>query len=232
MKKVSVVIASIILIHVMALPGLASWIPLAVSMEQGYEPVIDVLEPDQIGTVVELNIQGVDLVKKSGEKSSDMFDVLTIPGCSITGEIGAPAIPVYSTLFGLEKGIAPSLEIMDAEFVILDDLRLFPRLQPVYEGEDPIFDIDPAAYRVNEFTPGNIVTVGEPETMRNLVVSRLTFYPVQYNPVSRTGLFREYRYRWRSIPFPGPIWPEEETPGFGLLRACLPKSRAPGLLRG
>jgi hypothetical protein len=164
----------------------AAWIPLGEGAPRREAPALEVIETSTQGIVLEFSLPGLE--RSWAPRPADAngrYERLSIPGCTSTLEIGAPALPVYNTLVGLEQGRMPQVEILEAEFKTLDGLRLAPTLAPVFEGQQAPFWIDDALYATDAEYPGHIAAADAPEIMRDLVVSRLHLNPVQYNPVTR-----------------------------------------------
>lgn len=166
----------------------SAWIPFS-AVDQGVtEPVFEVISSDEAGTVVEIELPGIQHYQRSGANHLDVFDVLALPGGETTLRTGAPALPVIRRMVGLFSGLTPTVEVIESEYITLENLRIFPKLDSPLEGEDPVFEIDGAAYSLDEFYPGEAAEASSPKILRDIVASRLEIRPVQYNPV--TGVAR------------------------------------------
>lgn len=203
------------------MPSDAAWLPFSSMATGETDPVFEVIKSGPGEILVELSLPGIEHSRRTGKDQQDLFDVLSIPGCGMTMEIGGPALPVFRKLVGLYFGHAPSVEIVATESIILDNLRIYPALAPALEGEEPLFRTDRTAYAGDYFHPAHLAVAGEPEIMRDIVVSRLTISPVQYNPLS--GSARIYtRIRVRLV--------EAESKG-GVVPGAISHSISPDMSR-
>ncbi|PID26593.1 MAG: hypothetical protein CR982_09570 [Candidatus Cloacimonadota bacterium] len=121
------------------------------------------------------------------------FSELTISNYT-DGEIGSPALPIYSELIEMPAGAKYSIElenVVEKRYNLSDfgvTYKLAPK-QPSYSKstnpEDIIFQIDNSVYARDQFVGAeNAVNVSDLGTMRGVSVAKLTFSPVKYNPVT------------------------------------------------
>ena len=184
----------------------ATWVQLDRGAPRPEAPSLEVIESNAREVVLEFSLTGVDREWAKGAAGvaagrAGRYEQLTIPECGQTLEVGAPALPVYSTLVGLEDGAMPAVEIVETEFTTLHDLRLAPVLAPVFEGRQAPFWVDPTRYATDAEYPGQIAVADPPEVMRDLVVAPLHITPVQYNPVTREArVCTRLRLRLRTDP--------------------------------
>ena len=194
-----------ICLAISAVVSSAAWIPLSSPAFTAGAAEVTILGSGSSGVIIEFTVPGIETGRAAGSGPGDLFDIVTVPGCVNAGETGSPSLPEFSSLFELETGMAPTVELLDSEYITLENLRLFPKLADVLEGEEPVFVIDRAAYAINNFTPVDLVASGEPGVLRDLSVSKLAFHPVQYNPVSsKARVYSRIRVLVTEQPGSGP----------------------------
>ncbi len=187
MKSRSKYLLTLVLTILCASVAFPAWIPFSAVDPGVAEPGFEVIASDESGTIVEVNLPGIQHHQRSGAGHLDIFDVLVLPGAETTLRTGAPALPVIRRMVGLFHGLTPEVEVLESEFITLENLRIFPKLASPFEGEDPVFEIDRAVYSTDEFYPGTMASTTPPLVMRDIAASRLEIRPVQYNPVTGTA---------------------------------------------
>ena len=133
------------------------------------------------------------------------YDVITLPGCDLTGEVGLPQLPVLSLTLALPAGARVSeLEILEAESTEL--LAKFhpvpaqhPRILPV-PGFDipsrPFVDPDPSVYHGRRPYPAQIAELLSAGRLGGTRLVGLALYPVQFVPtVGKLRFFRRMSIR-------------------------------------
>ncbi len=196
MFRSNYLILSIIIVFIAAGSGAAAWIPLSLPGQIDREASLKIVESDGSSTLLELSIPGLEISEKTGVDPDDKFEFISIPGCGTSIKAGAPCLPVFTTFVCLPSNGAPDIEIVSSEYTTFSDMRIYPKSVPVFEGEEPEFYLDSEIYARDGFQPGDLASADAPEVLRNLVISRLTIKPVQYNPVSReTRIFTKLLLR-------------------------------------
>ncbi|MCP3861251.1 MAG: hypothetical protein GY704_16485, partial [Phycisphaeraceae bacterium] len=111
--------------------------------------------------------------------NGELFQALTIPGGSLEGANGLPALPTITRLITVPTGAFVTPRVTATERTDLAGYRLLP-MQP--DNTDALV-IDRAAYRT-ALAAQPAVEVGEPAIFRDLRVVPVTFRPVSYDPVA------------------------------------------------
>ena len=140
-------------------------------------------------TVLSSNDRGVDLVFELPAVSIDdvtaggrQFRTVAIPGGDLEGDVGQPAIPVFTRLLAIPDRAAVTVTAMRE-----DDSELTgPPLAPMQTEEGSDVAYDEAAYAVDSYGATSATDAGHPGIMRDLRLVTLTFRPVQYNPARQT----------------------------------------------
>ena len=159
--------------------------------------------PGQI--VLELTVAGerVEAIERDGQR----YQRLLIPGTVQSEAPGEPELPTMGALLGVPTIQGISIEILEAEFEILETVRIPPAPAVSLVGDDPLTDSTPQVFTPDEliyataaFYPDPIVTVGQTALMRDQPVVQVQFFPAQYNPTSRQ--VRLYRRILARISWP------------------------------
>lgn len=102
-------------------------------------------------------------------------------------EKGAPKLPKFSTSVLLPaKGNAQLVVEYDGYYEI-DNAQVAPSKGNLKRNTDPasvVYEFGPA-YTQNAFFPGNLAVASDPFVLRELRGQTITFYPYQYNPVTK-----------------------------------------------
>ena len=135
----------------------------------------------------------------------DGYDVITLPGCDLTGEIGLPQLPVFSLTLALPAGARiVELEILEAESTeLLARFRPIPaqhpRILPV-----PGFDIpsrpfvgpDPSVYLGRQPYPTPVAELLSTGRLGGARLVGVALHPVQFVPtVGKLRIFRSISVR-------------------------------------
>jgi hypothetical protein len=135
----------------------------------------------------------------------DGYDVITLPGCDLTSEIGLPQLPVFSLTLALPAGAhIGELEILEAESTEL--LERFhpipaqhPRILPV-PGVDipsrPFVDPDPSVYLGRQPYPTPVAELLSTGHLGGTGLVGVALHPVQFVPtVGKLRFFRSISVR-------------------------------------
>ncbi len=191
---------------------------------------VRILTSDHQSLTIEITIPELEIDHQSAEGST--FHVLHFPGFTQRGEPGEPLMPVKGFLFGIPPGAKPSLEILDFAVETLSGITLLPaakietrkielnhsQLLPTEIAKN-IIQKDEASYSANKFYPPQIAQVGESALFRDLSVSSLQIFPVQFNPVLQQ--IRYYKkmkikinFLYENQLFSAPLPPNDSSPPF------------------
>ena len=132
-----------------------------------------------VSLLFELPTLTVEDVTNAGET----FQLVTIPGGNLEGDLGAPALPTYSRFLAIPNDAAVSIQTITPEGE--EDLTGI-HLLPMQADEGSEFALDVASYGHDAFDDAPAVRVGSPAIARDLRLVTLTFRPIRYNPARRT----------------------------------------------
>jgi len=128
----------------------------------------------------------------------ETYQALSIPGYGLTGESGAPALPIRGWTLGVPPGADIALKVLEAESVERSLGRVQPvetiHFQPSFTGGLPDYTTkvvpDAAVYARDAFIPETPVTLGAPAWLRDQRIVQVAVQPVQVNPAQ--GRARAY----------------------------------------
>jgi hypothetical protein len=169
--------------------------PLAASAADWYSPSgqavgapsAHVLSSTQESTVIEFDLPGVWMQEDAA--GWRRFDRVWIEGGGVQAEVGKPDLPAYRTLIAIPADKRVSIEIKQADSVLLRGFDVAPwqkpPLRPPFVSGPQNFEIDQAVYNADAFWPSAAAQAGDPALLRDYRVVQLCFSPVCYNPQRR-----------------------------------------------
>ena len=194
-QNVYALLCSATLTGILALPGLASaaWIDLS-GDTTGDDPVVTVTHSDDEGLLLSIEFAAVQL--EEVVVGLDSYTLVSLPGCGVTPEVGAPLLPVLREHVQLPQGAEISLRILDisAEELSLDQLGIADDLMPAQPPipKEPgardaaVFVLDPIAYGLGGYNPVDAARLGDEGQLRGRRFATVEVFPVRHDPVART----------------------------------------------
>lgn len=114
------------------------------------------------------------------------YDLLQLPEYFTTLEIGKPQLPAIRELLAVCDFTNYKFSIVDSSVTILKEYNVYPFQTPALEGEKLEFVKDELFYEKDTFFPEKIIDLEKPGIWRDLKVSRLSIFPIKYNPKIKT----------------------------------------------
>ncbi|HOY67372.1 MAG TPA: C25 family cysteine peptidase [Candidatus Ozemobacteraceae bacterium] len=114
---------------------------------------------------------------------------------------GEPELPVISRFFMIQNEGAPAVRILEAKYETMPvDGIILPSRGPLSRAEDPssVPYETGKSYEKDAWIPSDkeLVSVGKPFLFRDVRGIRVSFHPVQYNPVKQQlRVYRRFRVR-------------------------------------
>ncbi|MCK5571364.1 MAG: hypothetical protein KAJ12_01325, partial [Bacteroidetes bacterium] len=102
---------------------------------------------------------------------------------------GWPKLPYEVLSLGIPPGTFVSAQLVDEEYETYENQEVAPVPSYTFDEKNEAiatYKKDPAAYRLNQFLPSNIVLVDSPFTLRSQRIVTIRVAPYQYNPALRT----------------------------------------------
>jgi len=161
-------------------PGYMTLLCLAVwfgaNLLEAAEPRL--ISSDASGVVIEVHGMDYDL-----RELPDGRHRLVLPGGVVGSALGEPAVPVVGTLLGVPHGARVDLEIVEAEYDVVDDVQLIP--SPSVVGRRAQYETDDAVYSIDAWFPEEPARLSRSGLLRDQQVQGVSLRPIQYNPVTR-----------------------------------------------
>ncbi|KPJ48921.1 hypothetical protein AMJ40_06625, partial [candidate division TA06 bacterium DG_26] len=151
----------------------------------GKDPRIELFESSASGCILEIYVPRiwVEDVTDNGQ----FFQKLSLTGAGTAGRMGEPGLPVFARWLSLPATSSLTAELLEAEYVELDDYNIYPVQKPLPElaKEPQTFTINLGAYSRDRFLPEETINVGNPCLLRDLRIAQVSVYPIQFNPARR-----------------------------------------------
>ncbi len=129
------------------------------------------------------------------------YQKITIQGCGITAQEGAPGVALRGQLIELPEGSDVAVSYESIEKTTLRNILLAPAPAAIVtedvNGVKKIkeqYRIDEAVYATDAVYPGKLAAADFTGYLRDRYVAHITCYPVQYNPVTKTvELYKKFK---------------------------------------
>ena len=154
--------------------------------ESGEETLINVLESNELKTVVEVIFPGMHVLEHHQEGVT--FQELRISKCGSMTEVGRPKLPVLSRLIAVPADREVSISVLDEERVSLEGYRMVPYQTPPLRSGERVQDfvVDTEFYRTASIFPVDPVVMEEPAVIRDFRVVPVNVYPARVHPATGT----------------------------------------------
>ena len=108
-------------------------------------------------------------------------------------QAGEPLLPEKRTIIGIPLNAEISYRVEQMDSYEMTG-RILPRSTPLMKDNFQAYEYteNDSLYRLDRITPGDLVSIGDPEYLRNQRILTVTFHPVQYNPAqNRIRIFKK-----------------------------------------
>lgn len=163
----------------------AEWLPVKENSKKPSPPTVTLVSDDASSTIIKVEVPGVvikDLLTegKSYQKLDLLTDIWTL-------EPGSPEVPHIAELLAIPDHSGVSVEVIEVGDTQTFSNIIVPPARPTWwEGDaEPAYEEDNKSYSKDAFYPGMMARMDEPTVFRDFRISRLSVYPVQYNPVRK-----------------------------------------------
>ena len=140
----------------------------------------NIYETSLISRVMDYNLIPLD-------DSNTKFKVSIYNGTSIL-KLGSPDLPKLTTSIIIPDNVDMELNIVSAQYTDFENINIAPSKGNVTRDIDPLSIpfVYSDEYKTNSFYPGNLAELDESFILRDLRGQTVVFYPVQYNPTTKT----------------------------------------------
>ncbi|WP_455140322.1 C25 family cysteine peptidase, partial [Candidatus Hodarchaeum mangrovi] len=165
----------------------SNWVPFISG-----DPKDSVILPksrDSTGFCVDTDFFGMYVMKREMD-DGDSYHQLTIPNCGNFESEGKPAVPQLIRFFEVPMGVKFTLRVIHEQSKTLGGYNVIPS-QELHEdlvNDTHIYKFtkDTALYTTNTLFPSECAKLeSEPIIIRGHRLLPITFYPIQFNPVSK-----------------------------------------------
>jgi hypothetical protein len=169
---------------------------------------LEVSSSEVSGTDIDVAIPAISL--STVELNETDYQLVQLPAgdfltAAETSEEGKPDIPALTTLIAIPDQAGIRLNVSYSGYDVFENIALAP-VQPAQPESDPTpvpFAIDEAAYSTDAFYPGELAEASDPAIMRDVRLTQVALYPVQYNPLRKE--LRVYRDLSVSLSYDGEV---------------------------
>ncbi|CAN2039613.1 Gingipain domain-containing protein [Candidatus Magnetomoraceae bacterium gMMP-15] len=165
---------------------------------------IKVISEDDYGLTLELTLPCFNFEKLN--LSDGNYLRIHVDEWTVTSETGGPELPLQGLLLQVPKIGKIEIQPLENKYETLNDCLIYPvpRLIMSDNGESfTEFIKDSVIYNNSNFFPGILAEFDKRAVLRNTTVSRLKFYPFQWNPVTKE--LRYYKKMRFKISFENPL---------------------------
>jgi hypothetical protein len=161
----------------------AEWLPLKQNSKTASAPQVKILSDDATSTVIQVEIQGIMMKEllTDGE-NFQKFDLLTDIW---TIAPGSPEVPHIAEILAIPNQVGVSVEVIEiGKIETFKNIHVQPARESWWEGDaEPSYSKDSKSYGKDVFYPEVMAKMDDPVVFRDFRISRLSVYPVRYNPV-------------------------------------------------
>lgn len=164
---------------------LAEWVSLDNSTSKTNAPQVTLISDSENSTVLQIDINGFDLKDMLADgKTFQSVDLFTEV---FTTKAGYPELPYIAEILAIPDQSGISVEVIDTgEVQTFQNINIPPARQSWWEGSpEPSYDINTDAYGMDSFYPSAMVSVEDPSVFRDFRISRVSLFPVRYNPAKK-----------------------------------------------
>ena len=119
-------------------------------------------------------------------ESKDGYTRLMSSTKGSTIDEGMPELPVFTSFFKMDKGVAYDVSYSVISSHVLENVEIYPFQGEVIVGVDKPFMKNIDFYSSDIAYPGSKLTVSEPMIMRDVEVALISLTPYEYNSVTQS----------------------------------------------
>ncbi|MCB0806214.1 MAG: PKD domain-containing protein [Bacteroidales bacterium] len=180
--KFTLLIISTILLHVTVF---ADWISLGGKSKMPAAPQVTLVSDNEEGTILQIDLSGFELTEFTSEGITYQHADLLTESFEMTP--GSPELSYIAKVLAIPDQANVSFEIVEqGETFIFDNILLPPARKSWQEGdaETPYLKNE-RIYTAGKNFPGYFVETDRPSVFRDFRITRVSIYPMQYDPVKK-----------------------------------------------
>jgi len=174
---------------------LAMWQPIewvSFDGEDQAPPSIELPAADETELSVRVSLPGITTQKLV--QDGELYDVVRMPGCGLTDDVGFPQLPVIAEYISIPPGCAATLQVEGYEEVTLPGYNVFPVQEPAIDKlsePEPAFAKNDVFYRSGGTYPEVIAELESAAVIRGHDVSMVRIFPVSFDSSTGTLIVRK-----------------------------------------
>ncbi len=174
---------------------LATWQPIewvSLEGEQEAPPSIELPVADKTELSLKVSLAGITRQKLVQE--GELYDVIRVPGCTLTDEVGLPQLPVLAQYISIPPGSTATLQIEGYDEVSLPGYNVFPAQEPPIDkpgAPEPAFAKDDRFYRTGDRYPETIAELDSAAVIRGHDIAMVRVHPVSFDPSTGSLVLRK-----------------------------------------
>ncbi len=164
---------------------LAEWVSVDNSTSKTNAPQVTLISDSDNSTVLQIELSGFELKDLPADgktfQSIDLFTEI------FTTKEGYPELPYIAKILAIPDQSGISVEVIETgEVQTFQNINIPPARQSWWEGDpEPSYDMNTDAYSMDSFYPAKMVSIEEPSVFRDFRISRVSLFPVRYNPAKK-----------------------------------------------
>jgi len=174
---------------------LATWQPIewiSLTGEEEAPPSIELPVADKSQLSLDISLPGIARQKLVEE--GELYDLIRIPGCALTDEVGFPQLPVVAKYISIPPGCTASLQVEGYEEVSFPGYNVFPVQKPPIDkpnARQPAFAKNARFYRTGGQYPDVVAELHTAAAIRGHDIVMARVYPVSFDPSSGSLIVRK-----------------------------------------
>jgi hypothetical protein len=174
---------------------LATWQPIewvSLTGEEEAPPSIELPVANQSELGVSISLAG--LTKQKLVEEGELWDLVRVPGCSLTDEVGFPQLPVLAKYISIPPGSTATLQIDGYEELTFSGFNVYPVQEPPIDKENarqPNFAKNERFYRTGSRYPDVVAVLDTAAVIRGHDIVMVRVYPASFDPASGSLIVRK-----------------------------------------
>ncbi|MBN1661921.1 MAG: choice-of-anchor J domain-containing protein [Anaerolineae bacterium] len=183
----------------------AQAVPAALAPGAAPDPWIEASSTSIREVILDVSVPGIELEQVTVD--DNVFQRVILPHTGRTAEVGRPELPTFARFVAVPLGARVDVEVVESRAETYPDVLVYPAQPPLpdqplpaVEGEPVIgrgtqgeeFLFDAGFYARDVSYPVAPIVAQETGRLRDVPYVLVQFYPVQYNPATRTLTLHTY----------------------------------------
>jgi len=174
---------------------LATWQPIewvSLDGEEEAPPTIELPVADKSQLSVNVSLPGIS--RQHVVQEGALYDLIRVPGCALTDEVGLPQLPVLAEYISIPPGSTASLQVEGYEEVTFPGYNVLPVQEPAIDKPgvpEPAFAKNEKFYRTGGLYPDSVAELGNVAVIRGHDIAMVRVHPASFDPSSGSLIVRK-----------------------------------------